>query len=185
MSSFSDELLETARLLLQRQPGQRGRLPAARVRRSISTTYYALFNFILEDVARRVVGTEQRLRIRRHDLARTISHNGVRVAFDKLKGRVVDRSVANFYAAAVNAQDVEVPRYVKNMARAFSDAFTKRQDADYNLSQALSEQDARLLLLRVQRVIRDWRNATSKADRDVKHATALLILLKGQLRSEK
>jgi hypothetical protein len=43
MAIHHDELLEVAERLLVRSEGERGRLSRARVRRSISTAYYALF----------------------------------------------------------------------------------------------------------------------------------------------
>jgi len=73
---------------------------------------------------------------------------------------------------------------VRNLANAFADAQAKRQDADYDLNKALSELDARLLHSRVRRVIQLWRASNGAADRDFKNALCVLILMKGQLRSE-
>lgn len=184
MASYDEELLTAARLLLGRQAGQRGRLPAARIRRSISTTYYALFHFILDEVGRRVVGTGNDLRVRRRLLARTLTHSGVRVALDKVKGQRVDASVAEFLRGGT-VIPFAAPPFMRNFALAFSDAHAKRQDADYNLNEPLSAADARLLRLRVRRVIRAWRAANTANDRDAKHALCVLILLKGQLRADR
>jgi len=177
MPEFSSELLETAKRLLVRRAGQRGRLPRARVRRSISTSYYALFHFLLEEVGNRVVGTANPLRVRRRMFARAITHKAARVALDKIKGPHLDPAIADFFSVAA-------PAFAVDFARAFSDAQAKRLDADYDLNKPLSEADARLLRLRVRRVIDRWKRATSQADRDFKHALCLLIVLKGQLRSE-
>lgn len=76
------------------------------------------------------------------------------------------------------------PRFIRDLANAFSDAYAKRQDADYNLSEAMSEQDARLLRLRVRKVIRGWRAANARTEQEAKKALCILILLKGQLRAE-
>ena len=100
MSAYDEELLKAATRLLARPAGRRGPIGSAYVRRRISTSYYALFHFLLEEVTRRVARTG----------------NG-------LRGRV-------------------------------------------------------------RRVIRAWRNADVKADRDFKHALSILILLRGQLRVE-
>jgi hypothetical protein len=45
MASHDAELLAAADELLSRETRRRGPLPRARVRRSISTAYYALFHF--------------------------------------------------------------------------------------------------------------------------------------------
>ena len=183
MATYDEELLTAARVLLGRRSGQRGRLPSARIRRSISTTYYALFHFIMDEVTKRVVGTENGLRFRRRSLARTITHTGARFALDKVRGANAEPSVADFLRSAGGATVVPVPRFVRDLALAFQDAHTKRQDADYNLNEPLSETDARLLRLRVRRAIRGWRAARRAADRDFKEAVCVLILLKGQLRA--
>lgn len=177
MAEFDAELLDAARRLLIRRSGQRGRLPAARVRRSISTSYYALFHFLLDELGKKVVGTSNNLRIRRRILARAVTHQGARLALEKIKGPRLDNSVSAFFG-------VPAPPFAVDLARAFADAQTKRLDADYDLNKPLSEADARLLRLRVRRIIKNWRAATTAADRDFKHALCLLILMKGKLRSD-
>jgi hypothetical protein len=184
MASYDDELLTAARLLLQRPRGLRGRLPGARIRRSISTTYYAIFHFLLSEVGSRVVGTGNALRVRRRALARTIPHTGAKTALEKLRGLNADASIADFFASGTGAQQAPVPRFVREFARVFVDAYAKRQDADYNLNQPFSEADARLLRARVRRAIRGWRAASSAADRDAKSAVCALVLVKGKLRPE-
>ena len=185
MPSHDAELLEAAELLLSRRAGQRGRLSRARVRRSVSTTYYALFQFLLDEVGQRIVGTHSNLLERRHMLARTISHKGLKTTLDKLRGNAVDSSVAGFLGPAGAASaPVVPPSFAKGLANVFDDAQRKRIDADYDMNKALSEADARLLAERVRRSIDAWRAANSDADRDFKRALCVLMLLKGQLRLE-
>jgi hypothetical protein len=178
MADYDAELLDAARRLLLRRTGQRGKLPSARVRRSISTSYYALFHFLLDEIGRRIVGTRNDLRVRRRILARTITHKGARAALDKIKGPAIDQSVIGFFGQG------NAPLFAQNLARTFSDAQAKRVDADYDLNKALSELDGKLLSVRVRRVVSAWRAASSPADRDFKHALCLLILLKGQVRTD-
>jgi hypothetical protein len=185
MATYDEELLNASRILLGRKSGQRGRLPSARIRRSISTTYYALFHFILDEASRRIVGAGNDVKIRRRLLSRTISHTGMKLALDKVRGSSVDPSVAEFLRFGNGMGQVAVPTFMRDLALAFSDAHAKRQDADYNLNATLSAADARLLRLRVKRVIKRWRAATSSVDRDAKHALSVLILMKGQLRSDR
>jgi len=184
MASYDEELLQAARSLLRRRAGQRGRLPGARIRRSISTTYYAIFHFLLEELCRRIAGTRSDLRIRRRILARTVTHRGLRTAFDKIRGTQINASVHSFFQAGPAGPLAAAPLFAQNLARAFIDAQTKRESADYDLNEPLSETDARVLRLRVRRAIGNWRAANTSADRDFKHALYILILLKGQLRQE-
>jgi hypothetical protein len=114
MASYDDELLEAARRLLMRRAGQRGRLPSARIRRSLSTSYYALFHFLLEEIGARVVGTYNDLRRRRRILSRTVTHRGVKTTLDKVRGARVDASVEDFLRspAAAAAGPVPPPPFV-------------------------------------------------------------------------
>jgi hypothetical protein len=96
MPTHDEALLEAAEQLLERPEGQRGRLSRARVRRSVSTVYYAIFHFLLDEIGQKIIGTHGNLLARRRILARTISHKGLKTALDKVKGKAVDKSVADF-----------------------------------------------------------------------------------------
>jgi hypothetical protein len=61
MPSYDETLLDVAEHLLERPEGQAGRLSRARVRRSVSTTYYALFHFMLDEIGQKIVGTHVNL----------------------------------------------------------------------------------------------------------------------------
>jgi hypothetical protein len=185
MASYDVELLEAAQRLLARRSGQRGKLPSARIRRSISTSYYALFHFVLDEVGVRVVGSHNDLRRRRRILSRTVTHKGIKTTLDKVRGAHVDASVEDFLRSPGAAPGpLAAPVFVRNLANAFIDAQAKRHDADYDMNKPLSELDARLLRTRARRVIAMWRTANTAADRDFKHALCGLILLKGQLRAD-
>ena len=133
----------------------------------------------------RVVGTHNDLRRRRRILARTLTHAGLRATLDKIKGTNVDASFEEFLRhPPALAGAVATPVFAQRIARAFLDAQTKRQDADYDLNKPLSEADARLLRLRASRAMAGWRAAKTGADQDFKHALCVLLLLKGQLRKE-
>lgn len=185
MAKHYQELLVAARGLLARRTGQPGKLPNARIRRSISTSYYALFHFLLEESATRLVGSHNDLRRRRRMLMRSFSHQGIKTTLDKVKGATIDQSVADFFRTTATAiGPVASPQFIQNLTRAFSDAQAKRYDADYNLNEPLSEADARLLRARVRRVTDAWDAAKSAADKDFKNAICLLMVLKGQLRQQ-
>lgn len=183
MASYDEELIKAAIKLLDRKPGQPGRLASARVRRSISTSYYAIFHFLSDEVTRRIVGAGSDLRARRRALARGVTHRGLRTSFDKIRGATIHSSVKGFFA--LGGLSVEsAPDFARFMAKAFLDAQTKRESADYDLNEPLSEIDAHLLALRVRREIRRWRKEDTKSSRDFKQAMAVLVLLRGQLRQE-
>lgn len=170
---------------MSRRKGQKGKLSGARVRRSVSTAYYALFHFLLLEAGVRLIGATNDLRRRRRTVARSFTHAGIKAALAKVRGVIVDPGVAgllerNRQAAA----QVRSPPFARNFAAAFIDAQKLRHEADYDLNATLSEADARRLVDRVEQAIADWRAANSAADRDFKHALCMLMLLHGRLRSE-
>lgn len=182
MAAHHVELLQAARLLVQRSPGQRGRLSGARVRRAISTAYYALYGFLMKEVSDRVVGTESRLLVRRRMFARMMSHAGMKAAFEKVRSRTLDTAVGAFLQRPPAA--TTVPGFARDLAIVFCDAQAKRHDADYDMNAALSEADAALLIRRVDQAITQWSAAVDPISRDFKHALCLLLLFKGRLRTD-
>ncbi|MFL6845060.1 MAG: hypothetical protein ACJ8ER_09295 [Allosphingosinicella sp.] len=185
MASYDRELLEAARTLIARQPGARGRLPRAKVRRSLSTAYYALFHFLLEEASRTVIGTTNVLSRRRRIFARLFTHRGLLTALTKIRGQAVEESVADFLRGPATAPGAfPAPVFARDMALAFQDAQTKRHDADYDLNKPMTAEDAALLIDRVDAAITGWRQAGSEEEKDFKRALSLLMLMKGQLRRE-
>jgi hypothetical protein len=185
MSSYDADLLEAAKRLTQRRSGQRGKLPAAQVRRSMSTSYYAIFHFLLEECGIRLIGAHHDLRRRRRILARMFTHQGIKVALDKVRGARVDESVAEFIRwPNASPGPLPSPIFARNFGETFSIAQARRHDADYDLNKPVSVTDARLMWLSVMQAIGEWRNAQTVDDRDFKHSLCMLMLLKGQLRRE-
>ena len=183
MSIFSDDLLRAASRLYTRRTGQKGPLKSAYIRRSISTTYYAIFHFCLDETAQRLIGTGNDLRNRRRLFIRTLSHTGLTTAFGKLKGPSIERSVEELFRLPTTPDGpIATPDFLRHLATAYLDAKVKREDADYNLNEPLSEIDARQLRRRVKNAIDDWNRSTGPHDRDMKHAVAILLSLKGKLR---
>lgn len=95
MATYDEELIRAARRLTARRTGQKGKLPSARVRRSISTSYYALFHFLVEEACLSLVGRTNDLRRRRRALARIFTHAGIKTALEKVRGPNVDSSIAD------------------------------------------------------------------------------------------
>jgi len=119
-------------------------------------------------------------------LSRVLTHRGIKVALEKVRRRTVDVSVEDFLRSPTAALGgtISTPAFARRVAIAFLDAQTKRHEADYDLNAPLSEADARLPRLRVERAIEEWRHSRSDSDRDFKHALCMLMLLKRRLRSE-
>lgn len=185
MAGYADELLFAAASLIERRPGRAGKLSSALVRRSISTCYYALFHFLVEEAATRLVGSGNGLRRRRRVLARSFGHAGMKSALDRIRGAAVDPAIADFLRpGGPTADPSDIPRFARTVADVFDDAQTKRHAADYDLNKPMSEADARILHGRVELAIERWRAAGTRSDRDFKHALCVLMLLRGRLRQD-
>jgi hypothetical protein len=183
--SYDEDLLNLA-VDLQRLPaGQRGRLLGARARRSVSTAYYALFHFVLDEATRSLIGTHHDLRSRRRTLARVFTHAGMKRALDKISGAKVHDSVKEFLRPRrATATDFPAPDFARFLAKAFSELQVKRHEADYDLNAPIGKVDARITILRVTAAISYWQKAGTDDDKDFKHALCMLMLLKGELRRE-
>jgi hypothetical protein len=57
MPRYDEDLLAAAKRLVARRQGQRGKLPGAAIRRSMSTAYYAIFHFLIEDAGIRLLAS--------------------------------------------------------------------------------------------------------------------------------
>jgi len=151
-------------------------MPAALVRRSISTSYYGLFHFLLNEATTSIVGGTSGLLKRRRAAARAFTHAGMRQALDRGQRPQAYASLQTFLGTDV------CPPFARRMAQTFSRAQEQRHDADYDLNAALSEIDALTLARDVEVAIEEWLHAATSPHRDFTNALYLLMLLKGDLR---
>jgi hypothetical protein len=185
VSNYAADLILAAVAQLNPAGSRKGKLPTARARRSLSTAYYALFHFVLEEATKDLVGTHNDLRRRRRTLGRVFTHSGIKNAFDKISGSSVDLSVAELLRPRrLSSARFAAPSFARELARTFADLQAKRHEADYDLNTPIGAADAHLAITRVIRVVGAWRAADTQGDRDFKHALSMLMLLKGQLRRE-
>ncbi|MFE0752950.1 hypothetical protein ACFW16_03270 [Inquilinus sp. NPDC058860] len=179
--AYDGQILAAA-LRLESRGGRPGKLPRARAARSISTSYYALFHFLTEEAGKLVFGSGGASLRRRRIFARAFGHKGIRLAFIKIEGKAIDKSIVDFLRGDAVGVDDQAPHFAREMARTFLLAQAKREAADYDLNMPLGRDDARTLRRRVSQAIAEWRMATGQADRDFKRAICMLMLLNGQLR---
>jgi hypothetical protein len=183
VAGYDTKLLDTAWALLRHQYRTGSKQTAADLRRCVSTTYYALFHFVLAEATQLLVGARNDLRWRRNKLVREFSHEGLLTTFAKIRGGNVDKSVEDLLRPrGVSGGSVASPLFAQDFARTFVDVQAKRNEADYDLNKRISYVDAHLLFVRVQLAIQDWEAANSPQDRDFRHALSMLMMLKGKWR---
>lgn len=180
-----EQLLQVARHLLARRVGERGPFPSARVRKSVSTSYYALFHFLAAECGWQLIDAHGDTLVRRRILARTLTHAGMRLTFKKVAGHHAAADVSDFLRdAGAAGEPVPVPAFLRTMANVFLEAQDLRQQADYDLRSTFAALDAERLADSVESAIRDWYAANSAQENRLKNSIGVLILLRGKLRSD-
>lgn len=122
-----DDLLETAMFLAtldKRKPKQ------ANLRRSISTTYYALFHYLIDCTCRSIIGSQHADAPFRSVISRAFQHNemnGCCKSFQNGSGGL-PVSVRTALPSLI------VEPFTVKIARTFCELQQLRADADYNLS---------------------------------------------------
>jgi hypothetical protein len=132
--SHPRELLDSAVSLIQVDPETQ-----ATLRRAVSTAYYALFHFLIEETCRNWIRVEQR-----HRLTRRFDHGIMATASRQLTGRLKKRA------------DGSVEARLRSVADAFVELRQRRESADYDLSAVFSFNDVALDIFLVEEAFASW-----------------------------
>jgi uncharacterized protein (UPF0332 family) len=131
---YPRDLLNSARSLGRAHPATQ-----ATLRRAVSTAYYALFHFLVEEACANWVRPEQR-----HALARTFIHKHM---FDVSNGRI--RQYKNATQGSAESQ-------LYSVADASSRLQQERHKADYDMSNTLSAADVELAINLTAEAFEPW-----------------------------
>jgi hypothetical protein len=132
--SYPQELFDSALALHQINPETQ-----ATLRRAVSTGYYALFHFLIEEACKNWARPEQR-----SALARAFDHKRM---FDASNGRVTKYK---------NAANGSAEFHLYSVAYAFCQLQQKRHQADYDLSSTLATSSVELALGSVADAFISW-----------------------------
>lgn len=149
---LADDLLSLAKKTVNYQKAD---VLDARLRRSISTAYYALFHLLTESAAARIVGHAGLRQLVSRAYAHADMHRAAK-AFKSGAGGLPAHLTAPF-GAAIPA----VPPEIADVATAFVDLQEARHDADYNLAKAFSRAEARRLVAQAEKAFADWKAVTA------------------------
>lgn len=147
------QLLTQARHLARRDARrpQQGNL-----RRAVSSSYYALFHFLIHHATRSVVGTAAERRDYRHALARAFDHGEMAAASKSFSGGTLPASVQQHIGTPA------IPAELRSIATLFVEAQDLRHRADYNLSEAFFRKSTLALVDRVDDAMRDFDSVRSQ-----------------------
>jgi len=143
-----DHLLEQARELAELDPGKPKQ---ASLRRSVSTAYYGLFHFLIDQSCRSALGAQHSQRQYRHVLGRAFSHSSMKNACESFAGGTLKTSVRKGLPSTFR-----IPPQVMKMAAVFVDLQNARHLADYDLTHRLTRKDVLTLVQQAATAVDDF-----------------------------
>lgn len=138
------QLLEQARHLVRREPK---RPRQASLRRGVSTAYYALFHFLIDQACRSMLGGGTRHRPARLILGRAFAHGTMAQAARPFNGGSLP---------AWFNWTTPIPVLLRDIAKAFRELQQQRHRADYDLSQPFSRTQATECVRLAETAIAGW-----------------------------
>lgn len=123
----------------------------ANLRRAISSTYYALFHFLVEEECRLIIGTQHGQLPYRQVLGRAFEHQTMKEACGSFSGGTLKAAVAKGLPPQFT-----ILGPIKSIARTFVDLQEKRHLADYDRTERFLRSDVLTLVEQVESVIEEF-----------------------------
>ena len=156
--SLHQDLLDQSRQLATRE---RTRPKQSSLRRSVSSSYYALFHLLLDAATRRFVSGNDRQALR-YVLRRAFSHASMkRTAAGFTSGA---GGVAELLRPGLNG--LQLQPELERVAATFRYLQDRRHEADYDLSRSFTRLETLDLYYRAGRAFDDWRAVTGTLQAD-------------------
>lgn len=155
--SLHDDLLAQAKALAVMEP----RRPLqASLRRAVSTAYYALFHFLVDEATRRMLGVGADRELLRGCLARAFNHSNMK----KVAVQFSKSGVSTSLAPGLNG--LAVQRGLKVVAETFAELQYVRHQADYDPTRRFTRSEVLRVLDRTGAAFGAWRRVrrTPQAD---------------------
>jgi hypothetical protein len=138
------QLIEQAHHLAARE---RRKPRQASLRRAVSTAYYALFHFLIDEACRLVFGTAHNRRHLRFALSRAFDHGAMKAA---------SKSFAGGTLPATFDWKLPIPADLSFVADTFIALQEERHDADYNLARSFRREEAVVVIASVEQCFALW-----------------------------
>jgi len=163
-----EDLLEQARHLALRDAT--GRPRQDHLRRSVSTIYYAVFHFLIDQACRSLLGAARETRGLRGILARAFDHGSMR----RVSASFASGNLSNRLAPGLEGHDI--PPELRRVADTFRYLQERRHEADYDLLRRFGRSEVLLLIARADEALHAWANVAGS----VPARLYLLALLAGE-----
>jgi hypothetical protein len=146
------DLLAQATVLASMDPR---RPKQANLRRAISSAYYALYHFLVDEACRDLLGAHRDKRRYRDALARGFDHSSMKDACSTFWGGNLPKSIA-----AILASPFVVPPDLQHVAATFVRAQEKRHVADYDRAARFQRSDVDAFIREVQSAVARYERIT-------------------------
>ncbi len=147
------DLIDLARSLAEidnRRPRQ------ASLRRAVSTAYYAVFHYLVDEVCCVQIGSQSSQRKHRFVLARAFVHTSMKDACASFAGGALKSSLTK--RLPCNPSGVYlIPVEISDLAGTFVELQEKRHMADYDLSERFQKAEVLTLIDQAERHIENFR----------------------------
>lgn len=169
MAKLADDMLKLAKenlILKQGRPSQ------AKLRRSISNSYYAVFHLILEEGVSLLVGQKGVDAQLIFYFQRSFEHTGIKDACEL----IIKQKLPSRHAPIIGP----FPAQCKSIASLFIELQKARHRADYDLSSPLSKSQAGAYLAIAEQVFSAWSTAKQTEETALKQFHGLMLLNKSK-----
>ena len=170
MSRYSQDLLQQARHLANLDPK---RPKQASLRRSVSTAYYALFHFLIEETTGLIIGTGSRVAPLRQLAGRAFVHGKMKTLCSQfVKPKQDHKLLRNLpfpFTVAMNPE-------LEAVALAFVALQDDRHSADYDMATSWTRAQAVQAADMAEDAMKNW-DKLSSTNPDLKHLFALCLAL--------
>lgn len=168
MPRLSTGLLAQAELLAKKEPR---RPQEASIRRSISTAYYSLFHFLIEEATGLLLGAGPKDEEFRHLLARAAVHGTMKKACQEF----IKPSLSTPFGTVFNGLNATGTEELKTVSKVFVNLQEKRHVADYNVSATLNKATALWCVSEAGDAFRAWRTVKAANRRKAVFFSVLLF----------
>jgi uncharacterized protein (UPF0332 family) len=172
MARLGRDLLVQARMLTQSEPR---RPKQATLRRAVSTAYYGLFHFLIEESTALLLGTGPENAALRQLAGRAFIHGKMKsvcLEFLKANSQQVNFQLQPFWPKL----NIGTNQGIQIIARTFIELQDERHTADYDLTVSFSRQDALNSITRAENAVVAW-SRLRKTDPEICRLLAVALIL--------
>ena len=137
-----DDLMDLAERIARLDTGKPRQ---AHLRRAVSTAYYAVFHFLVEESCAAQIGTLNAQRPYRNALGRAFVHTVMKQSCSSFGAGTLKESVIKGLPRDENGR-YPIPKAIQNIAATFAELQEKRHLADYDLSERFKRSEVLTLI---------------------------------------